>query len=224
MLIGDVRNDIVQACRNMLADRLTVGTSGNISVRVGDVVAVTPSGVNYHRLTPQMIGVHRLDGTAVDAQLRPASELPLHLAVYRAIETSAIVHTHSTAATAVSTLVAEVPAIHYLTALFDGPIPVLPYETYGSPELARTAARALRARSGCLLGNHGAVTVGDDLASAYTRSVYLEWICDVYLRAASAGRPKLLTAAEMTEVTAKISTYGQSKNTEAPLTSRAADR
>lgn len=224
MLIGDVRNDIVQTCQNMLADRLTVGTSGNISVRVGDVVAVTPSGVDYHLLTPQMVGVHRLDGTAVDAPLRPASELPLHLAVYLATETSAIVHTHSTAATAVSTLVAEVPAVHYLTALFGGRIPVLPYETYGSPELARGAARALRSASGCLLGNHGAVTIGSDLDSAYTRSVYLEWICEVYLRAASAGRPKLLTEVEIAEVTAKITTYGQSGSPETRLAGHRAER
>ena len=210
MLIGDVRGEIVETCRSLLAAGLIQGTSGNVSVRVGDIVAVTPSGVDYGALTPELVGVHHLDGTPVDAPLRPTSELPLHLAIYAGTEASAIVHTHSTAAVAVSTLVTELPAIHYLTALFGGRIPVVPYATYGSLELARSTARALHDGSGCLLANHGAVTIGTDLATARQKCVFLEWLSDVYLRASSAGRPRLLDHEEVIRVLEKITTtYGQ---------------
>src|SRR5690242_9709761 len=111
MQLHEVREEIVDTCRRLSAAGLLPGTSGNVSVRVGDRVAVTPSGVDYSELTPDLVGVHALDGTPVDAPLRPTSELPLHLAVYAAKETSAIVHTHATAATVLSTLVDELPPI-----------------------------------------------------------------------------------------------------------------
>ena len=64
-------------------------------------------------------------------------------------------------------------------------------------------------RTGCLLGNHGAVTVGQDLATAHDKGVYLEWLCDVYLRAAAAGTPRLLSGAEIAAVAARLAGYGQ---------------
>ncbi|HVT71175.1 MAG TPA: class II aldolase/adducin family protein, partial [Trebonia sp.] len=198
MLLPDAREAIVTACRELSAAGLVVGTAGNVSVRRDDLVAVTPSGVRYAGLTPELVGVHRLDGTAVEAPLAPTSELPLHLAVYAARpEAGAVVHTHSPAATALSALVDEVPPVHYYTAMFGGPVLVAPYATYGTQELARNVVRALRERTACLMGNHGAVTLGPDLAAAYDRSVYLEWLCDVYLRACAAGSPRLLPPAEI---------------------------
>src|SRR3569833_731677 len=76
------RREVADACRRMLADGLVVGTSGNISVRAGDLVAVSPSGLDYDEMTPALVGVHRLAGSPVDAPLEPTSELPMHLAVY----------------------------------------------------------------------------------------------------------------------------------------------
>jgi L-fuculose-phosphate aldolase len=210
MLLAAAREAIVSAGRELSRAGLVVGTAGNVSVRAGDLVAITPSGVRYPGLTPELVGVHRLDGSAVEAPLRPSSELPLHLAVYAARpEAGAVVHTHSPAATALSTLVDEVPAVHYYLALFGGPVRVAPYATYGTPELARGVLDALRERSGCLMGNHGAVTLGPDLATAQDKSLTLEWLCDVYLRASAAGRPRLLAPAEIDAVTAKLTGYGQ---------------
>ena len=210
MLLPDARAAIVATCRELAGRGLVVGTAGNVSVREGDLVAVTPSGVRYAELTPALVGVHRLDGTAVEAPLAPTSELPLHLALYAARpEAGAVVHTHSPAATALSALVDEVPAVHYYAAMFGGPVRVAPYAVYGSPELARGAVQALHDRTACLLGNHGAVTIGPDLAAACDQSVYLEWLCDVYLRAASAGTPRLLPAAALAAVAAKLAGYGQ---------------
>jgi L-fuculose-phosphate aldolase len=156
------------------------------------------------------VGVHRLDGAAVEAPLAPTSELPLHLAIYAARpEAGAIVHTHSPAATALSALVDEVPPVHYYVAMFGGPVLVAPYARYGTEELARNVVRALHDRTGCLMGNHGAVTVGPDLVTAHDKSLYLEWLCDVYLRASSAGTPRLLSPAEIAAVAAKLAGYGQ---------------
>jgi L-fuculose-phosphate aldolase len=173
-------------------------------------VAVTPSGLRYAELTPELVGVHRLDGVPVEAPLGPTSELPLHLAIYAARpEVGAVVHTHSVAATALSTLVDEVPSVHYYMAMFGGPLLVAPYATYGTDTLARNVVQALRDRTGCLMGNHGTVTVGPDLVTAHDKSVYLEWLCDVYLRASSAGSPRLLSGLEIDAVGVKLGGYGQ---------------
>jgi L-fuculose-phosphate aldolase len=210
MLLADARSAIVNSCQELSRSGLVVGTAGNVSVRSDDLVAVTPSGLRYAELTPELVGVHRLDGTVVEGPLAPTSELPLHLAIYAARpEVSAIVHTHSPAATALSTLVEEIPSVHYYVAMFGGPVVVAPYATYGTEELARNVVDALRGRTGCLMGNHGAVTVGPDLVSAHEKSVYLEWLCDVYLRASSAGSPRLLPAAEIDAVAVKMAGYGQ---------------
>lgn len=209
MVLGQIRQEIVRVCRELSSSGLVVGTSGNVSVRSEDLVAVTPSGLEYADMTADLVGVHRLDGTPVDAPLKPTSELPLHLAVYADTDASAIVHTHSLAATAVSTLADELPPIHYYVAMFGGPVRVSPYATYGTDELARNVVAALHGRTACIMGNHGAVTIGPDLQTAYTRSLYLEWLSDLYLRATAAGKPRLLPPDEIEAVAAKLTTYGQ---------------
>ena len=227
MLLEQERDDVVRTCRELAAAGLVVGTSGNVSVRAGDLIAVSPSGLDYADLTAGLVGVHRLDGTAVDAPLRPTSELPLHLAVYAATGAGAIVHTHPVAATAVSTLTDELPAIHYYVAMFGGPVPVAPYATYGTEQLARNVATALSGtalsdtglgdtglggRTGCLMANHGALTTGPDLRSALTKTRHLEWLCEVYLKALAAGHPggpRLLPADEIALVAGQLASYGQ---------------
>ena len=210
MLLSHAREAIVTTCQELSRAGLVVGTAGNVSVRDGDLVAVTPSGVRYAELAPELVGVHRLDGTAAEAPLEPTSELPLHLSVYAARpEVGAVVHTHSPAATALSTLVDEIPAVHYYVAMFGGPVRVAPYATYGTATLARNVVRALDDRTACLMGNHGAVTIGPDLPAAHDQSLYLEWLCDLYLRASAAGTPRLLPAEEITAVTGKLAGYGQ---------------
>ena len=212
MLLGELRAEIAAVCTGLAAAGLVVGTAGNVSARAGELIAVTPSGLDYAALTAELVGVHRMDGTPVEAPLQPSSELPLHLAVYAAAGAAgvaAIVHTHAPAATALSALVDEVPAIHYQVASFGGPVAVAPYATYGTDELAANVVTALAGRSACLMANHGAVTTGPDLRTAVTRAQALEWVCDVYLRAAAAGRPRLLPPEEIETVVRKLSGYGQ---------------
>lgn len=207
---------LVDTARRTVADGLVVGTSGNVSVRVadpelGDLVLITPTGVPYDRLGPgDAVGVD-LEGRQRLGALRPTSELPMHLAVYRHTPARALVHTHAVHATAVSTLVTELPAVHYMTAALGGPVRVAPYALYGSEELARNLLHALRGRTACLLGNHGTAAYGDTLDQAYERTAQLEWMCRVWLTAAAVpGRtPHLLDAEQLAEAATQFAGYGQ---------------
>ena len=210
MISLDVRTLIGDACRALRRDGLVMGTAGNVSIRVGDLVAVSPSGLDYDDMTPELIGVHRLDGSPVHAPLRPSSELPLHLRVYAATPVQAIVHTHAPASTALSCVLDEVPASHYYIAMFGGPVRVAPYATFGSAELAEHVVAALDGRRAALMANHGAIVAADDIAQALSLARYLEYVCDVHLRALSTGVPvRTLSADEIERVTDLLGTYGQ---------------
>ncbi|MFF8967767.1 class II aldolase/adducin family protein [Streptomyces sp. NPDC014995] len=202
---------LVVTARRTVADGLVVGTSGNVSVRVGDTVLVTPSGVPYDRLAPHDITGVGLDGRQVLGTLVPTSELPMHLAVYRATDARAVVHTHAVHATAVSTLVTELPSVHYMTSALGGPVRVAPYATYGTQELAENTLHALTDRTGCLLQNHGTLTYGTTLDQAYDRTAQLEWMCRLWLTASSVpGRtPTLLTDDQVAEAGERMRGYGQ---------------
>ncbi|MFV0136754.1 class II aldolase/adducin family protein [Streptomyces sp. HMX87] len=202
---------LVATARRTVADGLVVGTSGNVSVRVGDTVLVTPSGVPYDRLTPDDVTGVGLDGRQVRGTLVPTSELPMHLAVYRSTGARAVVHTHAVHATAVSTLVRELPLVHYMAAALGGPVRVAPYATYGTGELAEHMLRALADRSGCLLRNHGTITYGATLDQAYDRTAQLEWMCRLWLTASSVPglTPSLLTESQLAEVSERLRGYGQ---------------
>ncbi|WP_053912663.1 class II aldolase/adducin family protein [Streptomyces sp. SCSIO 75703] len=202
---------LVTFARRTVADGLVVGTSGNVSVRVGDTVLVTPSGVPYDRLTPDDVTGVDLDGRQVLGTLVPTSELPLHLAVYRTTDARAVVHTHALYATAVSTLVTELPPVHYMAAALGGPVRVAPYAPYGTGELARAMLTALDGRSGCLLANHGTITHGAGLDEAYDRTAQLEWMCRLWLTASAVpGRtPALLTEPQLADAARRLRGYGR---------------
>ncbi|MCM2418653.1 class II aldolase/adducin family protein [Streptomyces sp. RKAG293] len=204
-------SELVATARRSVTDGLVVGTSGNVSVRVGDLVLVTPTGVPYDRLGPVDAVAVDLDGRQVSGRLRPTSELPMHLAVYRGTGARAIVHTHAVHATAVSTLVDELPAIHYMAAAMGGRIRVAGYAPYGTDELAAQVLRALRDRSACLMRNHGTFVYGATLDQAYDRTAQLEWMCQVWLTARSVPglTPALLSDAELDDAGGRLRGYGQ---------------
>ncbi|MBT2390344.1 class II aldolase/adducin family protein [Streptomyces sp. ISL-1] len=203
--------DLVATARRTAAAGLVVGTSGNVSTRVGGLVLVTPSAVPYDRLTPEDTVAVDLDGNQLLGELAPTSELPLHLEVYRNTQAGAVVHTHAVYATAVSTLVPELPPIHYMAAALGGTVRVARYALYGTDELAANMLHALRERSACLLQNHGTVAYGDSLDQAYDRTAQLEWMCRLWLTAASlpGHTPSLLTGSQLREAADKLQGYGR---------------
>jgi len=208
MLMQKERELVIEYGLRMLKDGLTVGTSGNISIRVGESIAITPSGVEYAALVPQDICVITVDGKHVDGPDNPSAEVPMHTVVYRFTDALAVVHTHPVYATVVGTLLHEVPRIHYMLALLGGAVRVAPYAPFGTEELARNCVVAMKDRYGVLLQNHGATTYGESLAKAYSRSVYLEWLCRIYCEAKALGKPRLLSEAELDAVAEAVSAYG----------------
>lgn len=202
----EIKQEILNACKEvikysqkMAADGLVVGTSGNVSRRVGDLVAITPSGVDYDILVPDDICLVGIDETMVRCGKAPSSELQLHLQVYRAKQDAqAVVHTHSPYATALSMLVDEVPTIHYILMIMGGHVPVAPYATFGTTELAESIREKLsETADSILLQNHGLATTGKNLSAAYEKAVQLEFTCKVYLIASACGKPRILSEAEM---------------------------
>jgi L-fuculose-phosphate aldolase len=187
------RTDVAEACRRLAAEGLVIGTAGNVSARAGEnEVAISPTGAVLGELDPGQVTVVDLGGELVTGDLAPTSELGLHLGVYRRYGAGAVVHTHAPMATALSCVLKELPCVHYQMLLLGGSVPVAPYATFGTPELAESVLNALEGRSAALMANHGAIVHAGDLGAAVELSLLLEWACTVYWRAAAVGSPNVL--------------------------------
>jgi L-fuculose-phosphate aldolase len=186
------RKQVATASRRLAAERLVVGTAGNVSTRRGDRIAITPTGAELGSLESEQVAVVDLDGRIVAGELEPTSELDLHLGVYNRYEAGAVVHTHAPMATALSCVLDELPCIHYQMLLFGGSLRVARYATFGTPELAESVLDALEGRNAALMSNHGAIAYGAGLDSAIQLTLLLEWACTVYWRASALGSPRVL--------------------------------
>jgi L-fuculose-phosphate aldolase len=194
------REKVASAARRLAAAGLVAGTSGNISARRDDRVAITPTGGVLAELEADEVSVIDLDGQVVDGDLEPTSELDLHLSVYRRYGTGAVVHTHAPIATALSCVLDELPCIHYEMLLLGGSVRVAPYATFGTPELAQAVVEALDGRTAALMSNHGAVTHGADVEAAVRATELLEWAAGVYWRASLVGTPRVLGPGQLQAV------------------------
>ncbi|MFB9690553.1 class II aldolase/adducin family protein [Amycolatopsis plumensis] len=199
-LLRAERQAVVAACHDLAGAGLLIGTAGNVSVRVGDHVAVTATGVVLGKATAEQITVVDLAGTVVAGDLAPTSELELHLGIYRRSGAGAVVHTHSPQATAISLVLDELPCVHYQQLLLGGAVRVAPFAVFGSDELAEHVWTALEGKSAALMANHGAVVHGPTLAAAVDNALLLEWACELYRNAASMGSPRVLDTAQQTAV------------------------
>jgi L-fuculose-phosphate aldolase len=207
--IDRLRGDVVEACRELAATGLVLGSAGNVSARAGDLVLVTPTGARLATVGANELAVVGLDGTQLDGPLLPTSELPLHLAVYRHFDgAGAVVHTHPPMATAVACVAGELPCIHYTLVSLGGAIRVAPHATFGTTELAGSVVEALDGRTAALMGGHGVVTYGADVAAAVSATQRLEWACGVYVHACACGTPRTLDEQERHAVAAALATYG----------------
>ena len=186
------RDRVSSVSRRLAAAGLVLGTAGNVSEQVGELIAITPTGAALKDLTADQITVIDRDGRVVDGELAPTSELDLHLGVYERYTAGAVVHTHAPVATAVSCVVDELPCIHYQMLLLGGTVRVAPYRTFGTPALAEVTLDALEDRMAALMANHGAIVWAQDLEHAFAQSELLEWACTVYWRAAAIGTPRAL--------------------------------
>lgn len=195
---------IAHATTTLARKGFAEGTSGNISMRGVDFIAITPSGASLDHISPDHIALVALDGTPLRCEYTPSSELTMHLEIYRQTAARAIVHTHSPMATAASCVLAELPAIHYNMLDLGGSVNVAPYHTFGSTELAHAVVSSLDKKYAVLLANHGAVTVADTLEKAIDRAELLEWACTLFHNACAMGTPRILSPQELDEVRKKI--------------------
>lgn len=202
MILHEERQAVADAGRQMITDGLVLGTAGNVSIRVGDLVAISPSTVAYSEVTAADVCVVDMDGNVVneDNGRRPSSEVPMHLSIYRGSDAGSVVHHHGLKSAALSTVVDEVPKVHYYVAMIGGSLRVAPYARYGSDKLAEHVMRALEDRTAVLMQNHGAVAHGETFDLAYKRAQLVEWLSAQYIEAASIGTPRVLTDADMQEV------------------------
>src|SRR5579862_4989281 len=205
MLLAEERHALADAGRRLAARGLVIGTGGNLSVRVGDLVAVTPTGGALGELI-------------ADGDLAPTSEVPLHLAIYRGTFAAAVAHTHATTSTAIGLVADEIPLVHYGMLSLGGVVRVAPYACYGTDALAGHVVKALEFKQAALMRNHGSIATGSSLAKAVDNLELLEWAAQVYhqalLAAAVTGQaPRELTQQDQEEViTAALSAgYGTTK-------------
>lgn len=213
MLMRNEREQIVKYGEAMSAARLSTGTSGNISIYNAELglLAISPSGLDYFSTKPEDVVIAKLDGTVVDGTRKPSSELGLHAAFYREKpEIGAVVHTHSMYCTVFASLGQSVRAIHYVIAdTGSAEVPCAPYHPYGTQELAEDAVRTCGEGKAVLLANHGLVTCGKDLSSAYSLACNMEYIAELQYRAMCIGQPNYLSDAQIADVIERFKSYGQ---------------
>lgn len=206
----DIRCEIVDVSKRLVALGLNRGTSGNIGARYGNHFLVTPSGMPAENMSSMDIVEMDYSGEIV-SNGKPSSEWRFHRDILQARpETGAIIHVHSTFATTMSCLRLDIPAFHYMIAVAGGnSIRCAPYALFGTQELSDLALVALEGRKACLLANHGMIVLGANLDSALALTVEVETLCEQYWRTLQVAPPYLLNDQEMLDVTEKFKGYGR---------------
>ncbi|ELZ34238.1 class II aldolase/adducin family protein [Halorubrum tebenquichense] len=213
-LLREAREAVVENAPALAA--LTPGRTGNLSVREGNRVAVTPTGVPYDSFDAVDVPVVSLEGERLAGRMAPSSEVPMHTGIYGHDRPGAIVHTHSPWATTMATLGRKLPPIHYMIAAVGREVPLADYAPYGTEELAANvvAAMAEADSDAAILANHGLVVTGPDVETAVENTRHVEDICRLYLRASAVGEPNVLSAEQMATVEERFESYGQQPDAE----------
>ena len=208
----ELRSEIISKSLWMNHSGLNQGTSGNISARYEDRMLITPSGIPYDTLEPESISSMPLDGEygTWEGPFKPSSEWRFHLDIMRARpEVNAVVHTHSIYATTLAMARRDIPAAHYMVAIFGGDsVRCSEYATYGTKELSDYALQALADRNACLLANHGMLVTGPSLEKAMWLAQELETLCRQYYQALLIGGPVILSDENIADTMKTISSYG----------------
>ena len=204
------KEQVVRYGKKLIDRRLTTGSGGNISVcnREKNLVAISPSGLDYYETTPEDIVILDMDGNLVEGKHRPSSEASMHLAFYKnRADVSGIVHTHSKFATAIACMGWELPAVHYLIGMAGHRVKCTGYATYGSDELAKKALETIGDSNAVLLANHGLIALGEDVDRAFSTAEHLEFVSEVYYLTKTLGTPNILSDENMDEVMKKFGTF-----------------
>jgi L-fuculose-phosphate aldolase len=205
------REAVIATALAMSRQKLSPGRSGNVSMRFGEGMLITPSGMAYDKIEPDDVAYMAHDGSVRAGSRKPSSEWHFHLAAYAARpDRHALVHTHSLNATVLACARRGIPAFHYMVAAAGGTdIPLVPYATFGTQELAVLVAVGLAQRDACLLANHGVVAIGRDLAAALELAGEVEVLAEQYLKVLSVGPAHVLSEGQMAVVLEKFKDYGQ---------------
>jgi L-fuculose-phosphate aldolase len=208
---GALRVRMVQVMKAMDDRGLNRGTSGNVSARCGEAMLVTPSGVPAGLLTPEQMVLVQADGATAPGALKPSSEWRMHQGLLeRRPDINAVVHCHSRHATILACAGRPIPAVHYMVAVSGGTsVPVAPYATFGSEELAQTVVETLDGRYAALMANHGQIVVAPNLDFALAIAEEIEEQAAVYWGTLAIGGPTLLAEAEMNTILQRFKSYGQ---------------
>lgn len=204
------KEQVVRYGKKLIDRRLTTGSGGNISVynREKNLVAISPSGLDYYETTPEDIVILDTDGNLVEGKHRPSSEAGMHLAFYKnRADVSGIVHTHSKFATAIACMGWELPAVHYLIGMAGHRVKCTGYATYGSDELAKKAIETIGDSNAVLLANHGLIALGEDVDRAFSTAEHLEFVSEVYYLTKTLGAPNILSDENMDDVMKKFGTF-----------------
>jgi len=205
-----LRRALVAAAREMSATGLSQGTSGNLSARTPEGFLITPSGVPYGEIEPEMMVPMDVQG-GWNGDWKPSSEWRMHADIYRERpEAEAVVHTHSPHATAFSTLRQDIPAFHYMVAMAGGStLRCADYATFGTQELSDAMLVALQDRKACLLANHGVICFENSVTRALWLAGEVEMLARQYILARQAGTPIVLDDEEMARVLERFKSYGK---------------
>jgi L-fuculose-phosphate aldolase len=217
---GKLQDALISACRELARLGLTHGTSGNISLRRdARQFFVSPTGMRYDVLEADDIPLVDLDGRWFGRRV-PSSEWRFHRDIFKSRDdVGAIVHTHSTNATALACTGRGIPAFHYMVAVAGGTdIRCAPYYTFGTQALSDAAVAALQGRKACLLANHGVIAVGPDLPAALALAGEVENLAAQYCAALALGDVRILDDIDMRPVLDKFRTYGNQDATDSGLT------
>ncbi len=172
-------------------NKLFAGTSGNLSIYddENDCIYITPSSIPYENMECEDMVVITMDGTVLEGKHQPSSEWKLHANIYKERkEIKAVVHTHSPYATAFAVANMPIPMIlvEMLPSIGDT-VQVAGFALPGDEKVGIEAVKALEGRKGCLLKNHGAVAIGEEIESAYITAVYIEDAARIYYLASTVG-------------------------------------
>ena len=215
MILEKEREQVIEYSLKLLSEGLTNGTAGNVSIfnREEGLVAISPTGVSYSELTPEMISIVDLEGKLIEG-LKPSSELEMHMILYRNRENvNAVIHTHPVYTTVLACLRQDLPAIDYMIAVTGATkVRCAEYASYGTKELAENAYKAMGNSLAVILANHGLTTAGKDIANAFNITVQVEYISNLYIKARNIGEPIILPDNEMNSMLERFKTYGQIKS------------